>query len=78
MDIVEMFTLLKLLSEEGIYSVWLLLQLFSGGKNEGVCKTKSNFIRQLRHFLHTKGHGSFWGFDDQGISTIISQKLRFH
>lgn len=50
MDIVEMFTLLKLLSEEGIYSVWLLLQLFSGGKNEGVCKTKSNFIRQLRHF----------------------------
>lgn len=77
MDIVEMFTLLKLLSEEGIYSVWLLLQLFSGGKNEGA-QNKEQFYTSAKAFLHTKGHGTFWGFDDQGTSTIISQKLRFH
>lgn len=73
MVIAETFTeAFELLSEEGIYSVWLLLPLYSGGKNEGVCKTKSNFKHQLKRSCIPRILVVFGGFDDQRKSTIIS------
>lgn len=51
---------------------------FSGEKNEGACKTKSNFIHQLKHSCIPRIMVIFGGFDDQGKSAIISQKLRYH
>lgn len=51
--------------------MWLLLTLSSGGKNELVCKTETNFKHQLKSSCIPRITVVFGSFDDQRKSAII-------
>lgn len=85
MSTVEMFTLLKLficcLKRE--FTLLLLLQLFSGVKNEGgVCAKQNNFYVSTKTLLHIKDLCNLWSFVLIGwprkVTNNISEKQLFN